>query len=204
MASTTREIDDILRNAILKSKTKNEYTLLRTLKFEIGSLMNDVSSIFRDVGSGKKTKSKINGFSDRIWRVTVAILSPFWKHRQYITLGAIAAYGYVFVALTVVALQLLIASSILFDGVWRTVSKIYVKFIIVCMRALRKTLQLPFDIPASLISIGMHGHTPTEQEAQEMLDDARVRFAALSSQLSNSSIITQNNITKVNNNKRKK
>jgi len=177
---TERELMATLKDDAAHRRTQSEDTLIESIKYEIRVTMKDIDQILRN----KKTKISLSRQKNAMWRLTTALINSTWRYRQFATLAVLSAFVSAWIGLAVIAIQLSISGMLLSRGVVRSVSRIAIKMIIVCMKALRTTLQLPFDIPVALVRIA-RGDNLSREDVEKMARDAQKDYIKLKKKMNN-------------------
>jgi len=171
-ALTLAKAENIIKNEAKHDPTNiNIDTIVSNFKRELKFIRKDISVVLQaphTAASKKKLKSAVAHQRTFMRRIITNVLYPLWRKRQYATLAAITSTGVVgaYFSAVVVLMQLGTVLYIYGRAAWRVVDVIAFKWSLALMRLLRKIMQIPFDIPASLVNLVRHD-SPELSPAQQ-------------------------------------
>lgn len=172
--STVSELDKRLKEDVANAKPEDGRALRASLRTAIGCTSRDLGAISANANANSRVKRKmLKRVANRVWSMAVALVAFMWPRRKYVTVAAIyAAYPEIGIwfALVVISLQLWVALSAVAGMTIAGLEKMQaiLKSIIASLRFVRKALELPFDIPASVVNVAMKKHKLTPAEAEAM------------------------------------
>lgn len=170
---TSRIIVKNLHHAVHDTPSQKQTELQIVIESETQQLRRLAKSILSNTKVPPIQKT-----SSMVWNTTARILRLVWRHRHRATFFAFGGVVGGWCAAILLVLQLSVASTIVFRtfvksrGSFSDLEILWIKTIIMCMRVVRRTMELPFDIPVFLVKI-VHGHIPTKREAQQVLENAK-------------------------------
>lgn len=189
---TVEEMEHTLRAGALaapKGLAVNNTSIATMIRAQIQITKREIHDVLDIVvRSPEKTKDKIRRALQKNQVSLTEIARQLYRFRHYATLAAVSTvYPIIadYVALCILLLQvsLIVGSAYVYSrGTWNVVTTVYFKICIVLLRILRKLLQLPFDIPATILSIGRRKSLQlTESEIKKLVRTVRRDLGKLNS-----------------------